>query len=146
MKKIVLIMMTCAMLLLAGCDTTEPVQEKTIGTVAEYEDYKAELLEAEFYTDDGKEMMKVNVTYTNDGVNGMYMLESFAVKAFQNDIELTDCTDINDDSKLITEVKDGQSITGAYIFELADTSTVEVRICTPTADEEILALKEYSND
>ena len=140
MKKVWLIL-TCFLVLLAGCGRTEPVQ---IGTVAEYENCKAELLEAEF--DTAENTVKVYVTYTNNGSDGMYMLESFVVRAFQNDTELTNLTDINDDGKLITEVKDGQSITGAYIFELTDSSTVEVRICTPTADEELLAVRKYNRD
>lgn len=142
MKKVWLILtLTCFLVFLAGCSRTEPVQ---IGTVAEYENCKAELLEAEF--DTAENTVKVYVAYTNNGSDGMYMLESFVVRAFQNDTELTNFTDINDDGKLITEVKDGQSITGAYIFELTDSSTVEVRICTPTADEELLAVREYNRD
>lgn len=140
MKKVWLIL-TCFLVFLAGCGRTEPVQ---IGTVAEYENCKAELLEAEF--DTAENTVKVHVAYTNNGSDGMYMLESFVVRAFQNDTELTNLTDINDDGKLITEVKDGQSITGTYIFELTDSSTVEVQICTPTADEELLTVREYNCD
>lgn len=140
MKKVWLIL-TCFLVLLVGCSRTEPVQ---IGTVAEYENCKAELLEAEF--DTAENTVKVYVAYTNNGSDGMYMFESFVVRAFQNDTELTNLTDINDDGKLITEVKDGQSITGTYIFELTDSSTVEVRICTPTANEELLTVREYNCD
>ena len=127
-----------------------PPQTVEIDNVAVYEDYTATLTGAEFFTaNDGGQMIRVNVEYTNNGADGMYMLESFIVKAFQNDTELADRTDINDDElsiTLIQEVKDGQTIAGSYVFELADSSPVEVRLCTPTADEELLAVKEFSDD
>ena len=125
-----------------------PPHTESVGTVAAYDNYTAELLEADFYTDDnGKSIVRVSVNYTNNNSDGMYMLESFVVKAFQDDTELVDLTDINDDKQsvtLIKEVKDGQSIAGSYVFELSSTSPVEVRICSPTADEELLAMREYA--
>lgn len=147
MKKIILSVAAC-LLLLSGCGTTP--QEVSIDNVAVYEEYTATLADAEYFTaDDGGNMIRVYVEYTNNGADGMYMLESFIVKAFQNDTELADRTDINDDVEsvtLIQEVKDGQTIAGSYVFELTDTSPVEVRLCSPTADEELLAVKEYSDD
>lgn len=132
------------MFVLAGCGTSE----SEIGTIAEYEDTKAELLKADFFTtDDGREMIRVYVRYTNDNSNDMYMLESFAVKAYQNEKELVDSTDINDDIlsvPLIQSVKNGESLEGTYVFELRDTSSVEVQLCTPTADEISLAKNEYT--
>lgn len=92
-------------------------------------------------------MIRVHVRYTNDNSNDMYMLESFAVKAYQNGKELVDSTDINDDVlsvPLIQSVKNGESLEGTYVFELRDKSSVEVQVCTPTADEISLAKNEYT--
>lgn len=148
MKNIILSVAAC-LVLLSGCGSTPP-QTVEIDNIAVYEDYTATLTDAEYFTDDdGGKMIRVYVEYTNNGADGLYMLESFIVKAFQNDTELANRTDINDDEKsvtLIQEVKDGQTIAGSYVFELMDSGLVEVRLCTPTADEELLAMKEYSDD
>jgi hypothetical protein len=155
MKKIILLA-SSLMLLLSGCgqssvsDVNNSVQEESVGTIAEFNDCKAELQESEIFMDNGEQKIRVYVEYTNNNSDGMYMLESFVVNAFQNDVELTDCTDINDDeqsSTLIQEVKEGQSIVGSYVFTLTNASDdVEVRVCTPNADEELLALKVYAYD
>ena len=50
-----------------------------------------------------------------------------------------------DSAELIREVKNGASLEGRYVFKLADDSNVEIRVCTPTADEELLAKKIFSN-
>ena len=77
--------------------------------------------------------------------------ESFAIKAFQNGKELDDITNVNetadvgDSAQNIKEVKDGASVNGSYVFKLADDSEVEVRVCTPTADEDMLAKKVFTN-
>ena len=97
-------MLICLMLL-SGCAAETP-----IGTVAVYEEYQAELLDAVFFTDDdGKRMITVNMRYTNKGVDAMYLLESFVVRAYQAETSLTDCTDINEEVSLIQEVKDGRA-------------------------------------
>lgn len=140
MKKLVLALLAC-LLLLSGCSAEEPVLE----TAAEYEDCVVELLDAEFFqTEDGARRVKVYVGYTNSGSEDMYMLESFALKAFQGDTELLDCTDINEETTLIQSVKNGNSIQGGYVYELVTDDPVVVKVYTPTADEELLALKEYS--
>lgn len=132
------------MFILTGCGTSE----NEIGTIAEYEDTKAELLKADFFTtDDNREMVRVHVRYTNDNSNDMYMLESFSVKAYQNEKELVDNTDLNDDVlsvPLIQSVKNGESLEGTYVFELRDRSSVEIQVCTPTADEILLAKNKYA--
>ena len=158
-KVIIPLMMIMLAMAVSGCSSESSADgeanvgstensEDSIGNIAEYEDTTAELLDAEFFeSDDGTSMVRVYVEYTNAGSDGMYMLESFSVKAFQNDTELTDSTDINDDESsmcLIQEVKDGESVQGSYVFELSDDSDVEVRICTPTADEDLLAMQIYS--
>ena len=140
MKRFLLFFLAC--LMLTGC-----AAEVEIGTTATYEDYQAELLEAEFFTDDeGRQLVKVNLCYTNGGSEGLYLLESFVIKAYQDDVQLTDCTDINEETALIQEVKDGVSISGSYTFEVTSDASVKVRIYTPTADEVLLAEKEYVYD
>ena len=160
MKKIVSVLMVAAMMLvLASCggqgaeSTPETAQtsETAITNIAIYEDTQAEILDAEFYeTEDGASVVRVNFKYTNNSEDGLYMLESFVVHAFQNDAQLDDLTDINEErevgnsAELIREVKNGESMEGSYVFQLSDDSDVEVRICTPTADEELLAQKVFS--
>lgn len=130
---------------------TSQTEESAITNVAVYEDTQAEILDAQFYeTEDGASVVRVNFKYTNNSEDGLYMLESFVVRAFQNDTQLDDLTDINEESEagnsaeLIREVKNGESIEGSYVFQLSDDSEVEVRVCTPTADEELLAQKVFS--
>lgn len=139
MKKLVLALLAC-FLLLSGCSAEEPV----LRTAAEYEDCAVELLDAEFFqSDDGAQMIRVYVKYTNSGAEDMYMLESFALKAFQGDTQLLDCTDINEETALIQSVKDGNSTQGGYVYQLVTDDPVVVKVFTPTADEELLALREY---
>jgi hypothetical protein len=157
MKKVIW-MMALSLVLLSGCgqqagnetlatETGSVAQEATLGTVAEYEGCTVELQDAEFFTLDGQDMIRVYMTYTNSNSDGLYLYESFSIKAFQNDVEIEDCTDINDDElsiPIIREVKDGASIVGSYVFAVSGTDDVEVRVCTPTADEELLAGKVYT--
>ncbi len=129
---------------------TETAQstETSITDVAVYEDTQAKIQDAEFFeTEDGESAIRVNFEYTNNTDKGLYMLESFIVRAYQNNKGLDDLTNINDDSdsaELIREVKDGASVKGSYVFRLSDDSDVEVRVCTPTAEEELLAQKIFT--
>lgn len=81
----------------------------------------------------------------------MYLSESFAIKTFQNDKELEDITDVKESSDVgdsaqnIIEVKDGASVNGNYVFKLTDDSEVQVRVCTPTTDENVLAKKGFTD-
>lgn len=146
MKRILIPLLLCSFLCV-GCTTK--TGETPITTTAEYEGTVAEIKDAEYFSNEsGGNMIRVHFDYTNNNSDGMYMYESFIVKAFQNDTELGNFTDVNLDSdcaNLIHEVKDGQSISGSYIFQLNDSSTVEVRVCTPTADEVILAKQTFDN-
>jgi hypothetical protein len=106
-----------------------------------------ELQEAEFFTRDNQDMIRVYMTYTNDNADGLYLYESFSIKAFQKDMEIENCTDINDDELSapdIQEVKNGESVVGSYVFAVSEAGDVEVRVCTPTADKELLAGKVYT--
>ena len=153
MKKVIAIIMTVFMMIgLAACgaaDNTE--QQKEITDIAVYDDTQADILTAEFYDlEDGTPVVRVHFKFTNNQADGLYMYECFAVRAFQNDTQLDDITNVNEDSEtgdsaeLIREVKNGASLEGSYVFKLTDNSNVEVRVCTPTADEDLLAQKIFS--
>ena len=98
-----------------------------------------------FQTDDSSKAIRVHLKYTNNSSDGMYLSESFAIKAFQNDKELEDITDVKESSDVgdsaqnIIEVKDGASVNGSYVFKLTDDSEVQVHVCTLTVDENVLA-------
>ena len=140
MKHLILSLI-CGILILTGCSAgAEPPKEIT--DTAVYEQTEAVIEEAVTDTENGT--IRIYFTFKNNGSVGMYMYESFAVRAFQDDVQLTEVTDINDDpesASVLTEVKDGESIRCSYVFQLNSASSVEVRICTPTADEELLAQK-----
>jgi len=153
MKKVfaILIMLTMVLVFTACGSEGEAEPEQEITNIAVYEDTQAEIMDAEFYdTDDGTHAVRVNFKFTNNTDEGLYMSECFSVHAFQNDTELNDITDINEDpaegnsAELIREVKGGESLECSYVFECSDDSDVEVRVCTPTADEELLAQKTLS--
>lgn len=153
MKKVFALMLAAVMVFaLVACGSEGSSDTaKEITDVAVYEDTQADILDAEFFTtEDGISAVRVNFKYTNNSADGLYMYESFAVHAFQNDVELNEITDINEEpevgnsAELIREIKDGASLEGSYVFALSDDSDVEVRVFTPTADEELLAQKVFS--
>lgn len=125
---------------LTGC-----VGEKELTNRAEYEGSSIELTGGEIETTDtGKAVLKVSATYTNSNSKPQYVLSAFAVKAFQNDTEINDLSDINgSEVALIQEVENGKSLSVSYVFELTDESPVEVFVCTPTASEEHIAKAVY---
>lgn len=142
MKKILaVVMMVILVLSLAGCGEVE----KELANIGEYEGCVLELLDATVISrDDGVKVLRVSATYTNNNEDPLYAYCSFAVKAFQNDVELTECSDINgDEAVLIQEVKNGKSLSVAFVFELSDESPVEVYVCTPTASQDIIARQNY---
>lgn len=142
MKKILSILCAAMMVLsMTGCGT----EQTELTNTAVYEDWQLELTGAEkFTTDEGQQCVRVTGVYTNNSADPEYGLACFAVRAFQSDKELTDCTDINgDESSLTVEVKNGTSIDVAYVFELTDESEVEVLIGTPTADQDTIGKAIY---
>lgn len=142
MKKILSILCAAVLILgMTGCGT----EQTELTNTAVYEDWQLELTGAEkFTTDEGQQCVRVTGVYTNNSADPEYGLACFAVRAFQNDKELTDCTDINgDESSLAVEVKNGASIDVAYVFELTDESEVEVLIGTPTADQDTIGKAVY---
>lgn len=153
MKKVIAIIMTVFMMIgLAACGATDNTeQQKEITDIAVYDDTQADILTAEFYDlENGTPVVRVHFKFTNNQADGLYMYECFAVRAFQNDTQLDDITNVNEDSEtgnsaeLIREVKNGASLEGSYVFKLVDDSDVELRVCTPTADEDLLAQKIFS--
>lgn len=144
MKKIkVALIVTCLIvfsLSVIGCSS-----EKELTNIAEYDGCTLELTGGKVETTDtGKEVLTVSATYTNSNSEPLYALCSFGVKAFQNDTEINDLSDINgSEAVLIKEVKDGNSLSVSYVFELTNESPVEVTVCTPTADEQVIAKVVY---
>lgn len=128
---------------ITACGSNET--EKQLTNQAEYENSVLELGEATIATtDNGDKVAKVEATYTNNDAEPLYALSAFAVRAFQNDKELADASDINgDEASLIQEVKDGQSISVTYVFVLDDDSPVEILIGEPTADQTTIGKKLY---
>ena len=141
-NSIVAICLLFLMFSIVGCSAEQPLT-----STAEFEDCILSLDNAEISTNDEQQyILTVNATYTNNGSEPLYALCSFGIKVFQNDIEQMDISDINgDEQTLIREVKNGQSLQVSYKFELTDNSPVEILVCTPTADEEIIAKLEYSS-
>lgn len=135
----------CAVLLLlsfAACSSERPLT-----STAEYDNCTLELTDGTFEAaEDGTSLLRVTAAYTNKNAEPLYALSSFSVKAFQNGAEIQDISDINGkEASLIQEVKDGNSLTVSYLFELTDSSDVEVLVCAPTADADTLAKVTYSN-
>lgn len=117
---------------------------KEVTNVASYENWTLELKDAEKYEENGETLVRIHAVYTNNGSEPLYALSSFAVRAFQNDIELDDCSDINGtEGALIREVKNGTSLDVKYVFKLIDDSEVEVLVGTPTADVETVGRAIY---
>ena len=144
MKKLVTLSLVIAMLFtVTACGNTET--QKQLTNTAEYDNSVLELEEANIITmDNGDKVVKVEATYTNKNAEPLYVLSAFAVRAFQNDKELTDVSDINgDEESLILEVKDGQCVSVNYAFILDDDSEVEIRIGEPTSDQTTIGQKIY---
>lgn len=142
-KSKVTLMVACFALLvvsLTGCSG-----KKELTNIAEYEGCTLELTNGIIETTDtGKQVLIVSATYINNNSEPLYALCSFGVKAFQNDTEINDLSDINgNEAVLIEEIKNGKSLSVSYVFEITDESPVEVLVCTPTASEETIAKAIY---
>lgn len=130
-------------LMITACGTTEPAE---LTNVAEYKNTVLELLEADVLTTANDNVIKVKATYQNNGTEPQYCLSSFAVKAYQGNTELTDVSDINgEEAVLIQETANGASLSVQYAFQLSDSSPVEVKVCTPTAEQNVIAKKVYTD-
>ena len=115
-----------------------------VGLTASYNDQVMEILLDGSINGD---TLTVRIRFTNNSSDGFYALESFACMAYQDGIELEEVTDINDDemgAALIRGVKNGVSIEGEYKFTISGDSDIEFFICTPTAEEKILAKKVFT--
>lgn len=144
MKKLITLLLVMVMIFtVTACGSTET--QKQLTNTAEYDNSILELEEANIVTtDNGDKVVKVEATYTNKNAEPLYALSAFAVRAFQNDKELTDISDINgDEASLIQEVKDGQCVSVNYVFILDDDSEVEILIGEPTADQTTIGQKTY---
>lgn len=144
MKKLITLLLAMVMIFtVTACGSTET--QKQLTNTAEYDNSILELEEANVVTtDNGDKVVKVEATYTNKNAEPLYALSAFTVRAFQNDKELTDISDINgDEASLIQEVKDGQCVSVNYAFILDDDSEVEILIGEPTADQTTIGQKTY---
>lgn len=142
-KSIVALTFACFVVLvfaITGCSS-----EKELTNVAEYDGCTLELTGGKVETTDtGKAVLRVSATYTNGNSDPLYALCSFGVKAFQNDTEINDLSDINgSEAVLVKAVKNGKSLSVSYVFELNNESPVEITVCTPTADEQVIAKVVY---
>ncbi len=143
MKTRIISICVACFVLLAACGTTEPAE---LTNKAEYENTALELLEAEVLATANGNVIKVKATYQNNATEPQYCLSSFAVKAYQNNTELTDVSDINgEEAVLIQETANGANLSVQYAFLLSDTSPVEVKVCTPTAEQNVIARKVYTD-
>ena len=89
-------------------------------------------------------MVRVNATYTNNSQDPYYAASCFAVRAFQNDKELDEYTNVNgEEDNLEKKIKNGETIEVSYCFALTDDSEVEILIGTPTADMETIGKQVY---
>ena len=141
MKKLLTISLLISLLLsIVGC-----AGGVTLTSTAEYEDCILSLDSAEVSTnEEQKQILTVQATYTNNNSEPLYALSCFGVKVFQDDVEQTNISNINgSEEALIKEIKDGQSLQVSYVFELTTDSPVEILVCTPTANEEIIARLDY---
>lgn len=141
MKKIFPVVITVILaLFLAACSAPQ----KEITNIANYKNWSLELKSAEKYKENEELLVKVHAVYTNNSSEPLYALSSFAVRAFQNDVEIEDCSDINgNEASLIREIKNGKSLDVEYVFKLTDDSEVEVLVGTPTADMETVGQATY---
>lgn len=145
MKKIItFLFMLTFVFSLVGCAEETP---KELTNTAVFEDFVLVLGNAEKITDDtGVNMVRVKATYTNNSQDPYYAASCFAVRAFQNDKELDEYTNVNgEEDNLAREIKNGETIEVFYHFALADDSQVEILIGTPTADEETIGRQVYFN-
>ncbi len=146
MKRFVLLLVFFVLLGgLAGCgDTTQSQKELT--ETAAFEDFTLTLGEAERFTDnEGNEMLRVHAVYTNNSQDPYYAACCFAVRAFQNDVELEQRFSVNgEEDNMATEIRNGKSIDVLYFFALEDSSEVEVLIGEPTADMKSIGRRIYT--
>lgn len=143
MKKIMIFL--CAAVLAVSLTACGGEATKEITNIAEYDECLLELQDAEVFTnEEGNQRVRVNAVYTNNGEDPLYAFCSFAVRAFQNDIELDEYSDINGgEAELIREVKNGQSLNVSFVFDYPQEGEIEVLVGTPTADMETVGRQVY---
>ena len=141
---LILCMILMLMMGLVACGETGQTE---LTHVAKYDNTSLELLDATICAaENGKTVVKVVANYQNDNADALYSYCSYSVKAYQNNVELLDVSDVNgSEASLIQEVKNGASLQVCYVFEVLNVSDVEITICTPTADEKVVANKVYSS-
>ncbi len=122
---------------------------ENIENVAGYNDYILEVKDVVYLENyDGSPAVLVSFTFTNSGEDALYAMESYAIHAYQNGVELDNITDINNGSEemlnTIISVKDGASIDVQMAFANDDTSDVTLEICEPTDEENVIWEKVFT--
>lgn len=146
MKRFLAFVMCLVMVLaLAACGNENGGDKKELTSVGEYDECVLELGDATVITNDnGEKLVKVSARYSNNGAEPLYAYCSFAIRAFQNDVQLEEVSDINgDEASLIKEAKNGASVEVTYLFKLKVDGAVEVLIGEPTADQTTVGKKVY---
>ncbi len=147
MKRMLALLLLC-ILPLAACSVSQPPRE--LGTTAEYGGCTAAIQSAEFLSDyEGSPAVRVTIDFRNDNPDPYYLLESFAIHAFQDGKEI-DYVSLNDPSpaaqNTLTAVSDGKSLVCAMVFALRSDSPVTLELSTPTADAELLARQTFTRE
>ncbi len=94
--------------------------------------------------DNNTKVVKIEAKYINSNEEPLYAYSSFSVRAFQNDTELQDISDINgENSSLIQEISNNNEITVSYTFKITDESSVKILIGEPTSDQTTIGQKTY---
>ncbi|SFB15410.1 protein of unknown function [Acetitomaculum ruminis DSM 5522] len=129
---------------LTACDDVETVSDtaQEVSDYAEYEKWSLQLKDS--FIDEENNSLHINATYTNNSEEPTYAASCFAVRAFQNDKELTESVYLNGEDNLATEVRNGQSVDVIYSFELTDRSEAEVLVGEPTAEQATIGKKVYN--
>lgn len=150
-KKAVLTM--AAMLAMAaglfmGCEAS--VDQNPKDKRAEYENCTAEISSAALIPNyEGSQAIRIAFSFQNNGADAQYLLESFDIRAYQDDTEL-EYVSLNDQSEqaqnTIKAVKDGGQVECVMVFSMIQEGPVEVKICTPTADQKQLAQVVFSQN
>ncbi len=131
------------------CSVT--VKVKSDSNMAVYDSYQAMITASryveDYYTGDDEVISAIMVTftYTNTSSIPEYFYACFNIRAFQNNVELDEITDISfgttEERNCIRAVKSGASITCERAYAVNSKSDVEIYIGEPTAEAKTLVKK-----
>lgn len=146
MKKILLLfsVMVLCLSFFAGCEDNKAGKEE-LNNIGEYDDCVLELKDAVKTKDeDGVKIVRVKATFTNNNQEPLSAASVFSVRAFQNDKELKDISDIVEkDANAMVDIKNGKKINVSFAFKLDSDKEVEVFITSSGLDDDTLGKKVY---